>query len=100
MSGVLNALSGLSAAGQRFEAASERVVKAGAAASNAFTDRVRAGEQGEKLTLAPVSPSLLSDDLGGALIDMMEAEQSFKANARVAGRLSDMHKAYLELMDK
>jgi flagellar basal body rod protein FlgC len=36
--------------------------------------------------------------MAGAMVDMMQAENAFKANAKVAGRISDMQKAYLDMM--
>jgi len=99
----MNALSvtlgGLSAAQSRFETSARRLVAAGAEAGNrlvAQADGAGAPEGGPQASGA--SAGQLSPDTTRAMIDMMQAETAFKANAQVAGRLQDMQRAYLDMM--
>ncbi len=102
MSALSISLSGLQAAGQRFEASARRIVAAGAQAGNALVEASgngagQAGGQGGAPAMG--APGIgFSPDMAGAMVDMMQAENAFKANARVAGRISDMQKAYLDMM--
>lgn len=104
MSALSISLSGLQAAGQRFEASARRIVAAGAEAGNALlaasgretTDGQSADGDQSPATGAPTIG--FSPDMVGAIVDMMQAENAFKANARVAGRISDMQKAYLDML--
>lgn len=102
MSALSISLSGLQAAGQRFEASARRIVAAGAEAGNALVEASgngagQAGGQGGAPAMG--APGIgFSPDMAGAIVDMMQAENAFKANARIVGRISDMQKAYLDMM--
>jgi ABC-type amino acid transport substrate-binding protein len=109
MSALSISLSGLQAAGQRFEASARRVVAAGAEASaQAGNSLVAAaspagGASGDGASQGGGQPTGsgrigFAPDMASAMVDMMQAETSFKANARVAGRIGDMQKAYLDMM--
>ncbi|QGZ33166.1 flagellar basal body rod C-terminal domain-containing protein [Stappia indica] len=102
MSALSISLSGLQAAGQRFEASARRIVAAGAEAGNALVaaNSSGAGDAGPQgPPPATGAPGIgFSPDMAGAMVDMMQAENAFKANAKVAGRISDMQKAYLDMM--
>lgn len=104
MSALSISLSGLQAAGQRFEASARRIVAAGAQAGNALVEASGngAGQTGGQGTpSATGAPGIgFSPDMAGAMVDMMQAENAFKANAQVAGRISDMQKAYLDMLAK
>ncbi|WP_349360753.1 hypothetical protein [Stappia sp.] len=101
----MNALSitlgGLSAAQSRFETSARRIVAGGAEAGNRLVEQTTgdgagAPEAGPRASGA--SAGALSPDTTRAMIDMMQAETAFKANAKVAGRLQDMQRAYLDMM--
>lgn len=104
MSALSISLSGLQAAGQRFEASARRIVAAGADAGNALVAASGGEAMGGPNAEGDGSPATgapgvgFSPDMAGAIVDMMQAENAFKANARVAGRISDMQKAYLDML--
>lgn len=102
-------LSGLQAAGQRFEASARRIVSDGAevsaeAGNSLVAAASPAGDaNGDGATPGAGQPAgsgriSFAPDMASAMVDMMQAETSFKANARVAGRISDMQKAYLDML--
>lgn len=98
-------LSGLQAAGQRFEASARRIVAAGAEVSAEAGNSLvaAASRDGDGATPGAGQPAGsgrigFAPDMASAMVDMMQAETSFKANARVAGRISDMQKAYLDML--
>jgi flagellar basal body rod protein FlgC len=97
MSALSISLSGLQAAGQRFEASARRIVAAGAEAGNALVAATGNGDQGPA-TATGSGRIGFAPDMAGAMVDMMQAETAFKANARVAGRIQDMQQAYLDML--
>lgn len=105
MSALSISLSGLQAAGQRFEASARRIVAAGAEAGNSLVAAASpagdtSADEGAQGSGRPTGSGRIgfAPDMASAMVDMMQAEISFKANARVAGRIGDMQKAYLDMM--
>ncbi len=101
MSALSISLSGLQAAGQRFEASARRIVAAGAEAGNSLVAAASPGGDGASPESGQPTGSGrigFAPDMAVAMVDMMQAETAFKANARVAGRISDMQKAYLDML--
>ncbi len=101
MSALSISLSGLQAAGQRFEASARRIVAAGAEAGNALVAASGNGDEGPVTGTGAATGSGrigFAPDMAGAMVDMLQAETAFKANARVAGRIQDMQQAYLDML--
>lgn len=104
MSALNISLGGLQGASARFEKAAQRVVASGVAQSESL------GRRPEAAAEAPATPTpaetegnagshgLLADDTTAALIDLKQSELDFKANARVAGRVSDLYKETLNIL--
>ena len=104
MSALMTSIAGLKGAQDRFETSARRIVAAGAEAGNRLTEAAQ-GTTGAGVPAAggadPVRgarPIGFAPDMAGAMVDMMQAENSFKANAAVAGRISDMQQAYLDVL--
>lgn len=100
MTAITTALSGLLGAQDRFEASARRIVATGAAQSGTGVGSGSGSGAGTAAAAptgltAPGAPRL-SPDLAGAMIDMLAAEQAFKANAAVAGRLVEVQREVLD----
>ena len=98
----MNALSitfgGLKSAQSRFEASARRIVSAGGAAGNDVNGMSAArGQAGTSQASAAGAAGALSPDMTRAMIDLLQAENAFKVNAKVAGRIQEMQRAYLDM---
>ncbi len=97
MAAIDQSLAGLQFASRSFESAARRIVAGGAARIEAAGSLGSPAGSGAAQEVGPAGSSpLLSDDLVGAMIDLLSAEHAFKANAATAGRIAGMHKAYLD----
>ncbi|WP_156884438.1 hypothetical protein [Stappia stellulata] len=100
----MTSIAGLKGAQDRFETSARRIVAAGAEAGNRLAQTAQ-GSSGAGVQATdgpePVRGARaigFSPDMAGAMVDMMQAENAFSANAAVAGRISDMQKAYLDVL--
>jgi ABC-type amino acid transport substrate-binding protein len=103
MSALMTSIAGLKGAQDRFETSARRIVAAGAEAGNRLTEKAQgtapaAPATGSTDPVRGARPIGFAPDMAGAMVDMMQAENSFKANAAVAGRIADMQKAYLDVL--
>lgn len=106
MSALTISLGGLQRASTQFEKAAQRIANP-AASQSAATEAVPRGQGAgtPASAAAPAQsaapgrdrpPSLVSDDTTAAIVDLLQAEHSFKANARVAGRIADLQEDFLD----
>lgn len=113
MSAINTSLAGLLGAQKRFEEGAKRVVAAGAETSNALAESqvaaqtgtsaaaqadAQAGSQAGGQAAAGPGGVRFSSDLAGAVIDLLSAEHSFKANAAAAGRIADAERDVLDAL--
>ena len=108
MSALMTSIAGLKGAQDRFETSARRIVSAGtqgadrlsapAATSPSPTASADADASGGLEPARGAPPIGFAPDMASAMVDMMQAETSFKANAAVAGRITDMQKAYLDVL--
>jgi hypothetical protein len=103
MSALMTSIAGLKGAQDRFEISARRIVAAGAEAGNRLTETAQGAGPGSPATggtdpVRGARPIGFAPDMAGAMVDLMQAENAFSANAAVAGRISDMQKAYLDVL--
>ncbi len=104
MSALNISLGGLQGASSRFENAAQRVVRNGAAASERVAGAASPVGPGVDSAAEPglsgenTPAGLLNDDTVAALVDLKQSEIDYKANAQVAGRVSDLYKETLDIL--
>lgn len=108
MSAINTSLAGMLGARDRFEASAKRIVTSGAEAANEVAGANgatagagisgQAGTPPQGGTPPPPDGVRLSSDMAGAMIDMLSAEHSFKANAAAAGRIAEAERDVLETL--
>lgn len=115
MSAINISLAGMLGAQDRFEASARRIVatgvntgaNTGAKATGtdlsgtetaAYTGTSGAPEAGQGGIPPGPDGVRFSSDLAGAMIDMLSAEHSFRANAAAAGRIADAEREVLETL--
>ncbi|SDU07293.1 hypothetical protein [Stappia sp. ES.058] len=104
MSALMTSIAGLKGAQDRFETSARRIAAAGADAGNRLNaaapenNGAAAPSGGATDPVRGARPIGFAPDMAGAMVDMMQAENAFSANAAVAGRISDMQKAYLDVL--
>lgn len=96
MSALSISLSGLQRAGARFETSARQIVSAGTVRQGA-EDAGPTPAAGAEAAIGAPRPGF-SPDMATAMVGMIEAENAYAANARVAGRIAEMQKAYLDAL--
>ena len=93
---LTTAAAGLKQAATRVDAAATKIVRAGAQASNDIngTGPLTPPTPGTPIQTGPV----LGDDLLTGIIDLKQAELSYKANAKVIASLDELEDSLLDIL--
>jgi hypothetical protein len=111
MSAINISLAGMLGAQDRFEASARRIVATGVSTGAKATGTDLPGTETAAYAGTSGAPEAgqggippgpdgvrFSSDLAGAMIEMLSAEHSFRANAAAAGRIADAEREVLETL--